>query len=279
MVVRMLARSPRDSSTQLTTHHQKLMQLLGAEGIHPVSKSADGAIIEQKLQCYLASNASDHLRIRVANSIATFVVILVIPLNDGHPEASPQDSAHGKKMARNQLFSGARLLAFGDCATFYSEIHEIALDPSGPLFIRDVEHVDCQDDRAAARLFASPTLQFLSEKFPKRKALATYLFINGKITDAWQNRHIPPASRACMVLRGLFFYISWHEFMEKHPNHAIKTHFVSRKWYAIVTNLCHSFLSLLIIYCNYFPNYPFLPWLHLVEPIGTHLWHITLLEA
>jgi len=53
-----------------------------------------------------------------------------------------QDSKHGRKTARNQLFTGARILVLG----FFAQLRELTANTLGPLFMCDVENIDHQDD-------------------------------------------------------------------------------------------------------------------------------------
>ncbi|KII82890.1 hypothetical protein PLICRDRAFT_120116, partial [Plicaturopsis crispa FD-325 SS-3] len=99
--------------------------------------------------------------------------------------------------------SGARAITLGNFPIHFSMLRDIAEHPLGPLFLRDVERGDKQDDRAAARLFAAETLNCLLSHFPKNTSLSVYLLVLGELYDAWQNRNIGHAERAKMVLRAL----------------------------------------------------------------------------
>ncbi|KII84101.1 hypothetical protein PLICRDRAFT_65980, partial [Plicaturopsis crispa FD-325 SS-3] len=130
---------------------------------------------------------------------------------------------------------------------------------------RDVERGDKQDDRAAARLFSAETLACILSHFPKHTGLSVYLFALGELYDAWQNRNIGHAERAKMVLRARFFLMAWRSHIEKHPDHRTHIHFISRESYEIFLTLCDSLLQLIVVYRQYFPMYPLLPWLHSTE--------------
>ncbi|KAJ7759005.1 hypothetical protein DFH07DRAFT_691767, partial [Mycena maculata] len=65
-----------------------------------------------------------------------------------------QDSKHALKTARNQIMTGARLIVLGFFPVFYSMLHDLASNTLGPLFSHDVEKVDKQDDRTAARPYS-----------------------------------------------------------------------------------------------------------------------------
>ncbi|KAI0026467.1 hypothetical protein K488DRAFT_66592, partial [Vararia minispora EC-137] len=130
---------------------------------------------------------------------------------------------------------------------------------------RDVERVDKQDDRAAARLFSSETLDCLLHNFPDQRALAIYLFVLGELVDAWQNRRIGHISRIQMALRARFFLMAWQTHIEQHSNHRKDIHFISRESCAIFIRLCDSLLQLIFVHQKFFSSYPLLPWLHSTE--------------
>ncbi|KAJ7106133.1 hypothetical protein C8R43DRAFT_906259, partial [Mycena crocata] len=130
---------------------------------------------------------------------------------------------------------------------------------------RDVEKVDKQDDRAAARVFSASTLEFLFNYHPDHVGLAVYLFVLGELGDAWQNRNISHCDRAKMVIRARFFLMAWRAHTVAHPDYSVQTHFISRESYYIFLTLCDSLLSLIVAYRRYYPTYPLLPWLHGTE--------------
>ncbi|KIJ53236.1 hypothetical protein M422DRAFT_125115, partial [Sphaerobolus stellatus SS14] len=69
----------------------------------------------------------------------------------------------------NNLFTGARLLTLGSYTASYDTICRVAFTDGNPLYIRDVEKLDRQDDNAVVRLFSAPTLNFLLQHFPEKK--------------------------------------------------------------------------------------------------------------
>ncbi|KAK6987806.1 hypothetical protein R3P38DRAFT_2574251 [Favolaschia claudopus] len=144
-------------------------------------------------------------------------------------------------------------------------LHALAEHVLGPLFWHDISNAKKQDDRAAARLFSGAALKFHSENFSDQKGLSVYLFILGELVDAWQNRSIPHLDRIKMVLRARFFLMAWRSHIKAHPDHKLSTQFISRESYDIFLTLCDSLISLIIVYRQYFPTYPLLPWLHSTE--------------
>ncbi|KAJ3528013.1 hypothetical protein NMY22_g9566 [Coprinellus aureogranulatus] len=237
------ARGASDSAEDLKAMHDRVMSQLALNDIHPT------------------------LTIPNTHFGPSANIELTIPLiNPQRPLVLVQDSKHALKTARNQLLTGARILAMGNEVMHYEQLFKVAEKPDGPLYRRDVERVDRQDDAAAARTFSPEVLDFEIRTFPEHRALAIYTFVIGELVDAWQNRRISHLARAKMVMRAKFFLMAWRAHIDKHPDHSANTHFISRESYDILLTLCDSLLSLIIAYRRYYPTSPLLPWLHSTEP-------------
>ncbi|KAJ6564261.1 hypothetical protein B0H19DRAFT_870672, partial [Mycena capillaripes] len=69
-----------------------------------------------------------------------------------------QDSKHALKTARNQIHTGARILVVGFFVILFAHLRELACLLHADMYVipphHDVEKVDKQDDRAAARTFS-----------------------------------------------------------------------------------------------------------------------------
>lgn len=250
-----------------------------------ISYSCDGTEIERALE---------RAFIAVATSAEDFLIphpkpgedplIFKIYFYDGHPIVVLQDSKHGLKTVRNNLFSGARFLVIGNYPAYYEQIRVLAHDPRGPLYIRDVDNADKQDDRAAVRLTSAASLEFLIDQeeqhykesntrdsgappFLSRLGVITYLFIFGELIDAYQNRRIGWSTRLLMVLRAKFFVEMWKSFLGA-AGYAQGRHFISREADDIVNYLINGLVGLMIIHRDYLDDdsYPLLPWLHSSEP-------------
>jgi hypothetical protein len=242
--------------------HFKLANLLHEHDIHPISMSSDGAEVERATQRIIAESAPSYRIYVITNPIPGCQLELRIPLYFGqHPKIMTQDSEHGLKTARNQIHTGARILVLAFFVILFAHLRELALNIAGPLFTRDVEKVDKQDDRAAARVFSASTLEFLFKYHPDHVGLAVYLFVLGELVDAWQNRSISHRERAKMVLRARFFLMAWRSHIVAHPDYSFQTQFISRESYDIFLTLCDGLLSLIIAYRHYYPTYPLLPYL------------------
>lgn len=265
----MLAAVARGSSVtadDLHVMHTELMTLLYNFNIHPVSQSCDGSETERALQRIISENSDSTLLYSIPNAIPGCRIDLKLPVYHGHPSIMTQDSKHAKKTARNQLFTGARLIVLSNFCIFFSMIYEIAKNVLSPLFKEDVAKVDRQDDQAAARLFSSQMLNFQTTHYPQHRGLSVYLFILGELVDAWQSRNITHLERAKMAIRARFFLMAWRTHIIQHPDYSLNIQFISRESYDIFITLCESLLSLLIAYRKYYSTYPLLYWLHSSEP-------------
>ncbi|KAJ3925265.1 MAG: hypothetical protein NXY57DRAFT_907295, partial [Lentinula lateritia] len=130
----------------------------------------------------------------------------------------------------------------------------------------DIIGVDKQDDRAAARLFSSAVIAYLSKHSPDELGTAIYLFIVGEIVDAQQNRTVSHQEHMKMLWRGRFFLEGWRSYVLSHPHYNINTHFITRELYDIITVYIDAMLKLILIHCDYFPHIPFYAWFHSTEP-------------
>ncbi|KAH7910134.1 hypothetical protein BJ138DRAFT_1114345 [Hygrophoropsis aurantiaca] len=266
ILIAAVARSSTDTSESLAQMHFKLSEMMHAVGLHAVSAAADGTETERGAQRIIVASAQSVFLYGIPNDVPGCTLEYSIPLFHNRPMVAVQDSKHGAKTAQNQLFSGARLLALGNFPMYYKMLFDITDHPLGPLFRRDVERVDKQDDRAAARLFSAENIEFSLRHFPTRPALSIYLFALGELVDAWQNRNITHATRAQMVMRARFFLMAWRNHVLQHSDHDIHINFISRESYDIFITLCDSLLQLVLVYRKYYPTYPLLPWLHSTEP-------------
>jgi len=249
--------------------HTKLADLLHQQNIHPVSFASDGTEVERQTQDLITNSASGYVEYIIPTKSLgpSGNILLRIGLYRGlYPFVTVQDSKHALKTARNQLLTGARILIMGYCAAFFAQLRELAINAAGPLFTRDVERLDRQDDRAAARTFSASALDFQMQEYSDQRGLSVYLFVLGELVDAWQNRNISHVARVKMVLRSRFFLMGWRSYIVAHPDYSTNIQFISRESFDIFMILSESLLSLTLIYRKYYPQYPLLPWLHSTEP-------------
>ena len=186
-----------------------------------------------------------------------------------HLFASKHSPAEERRLGTNLLFLGLYPFVivqdFGFFTAFFVPLGELATNIAGPLFARDVERLDRQDDRAAARTFSAKSLDFQMEEQPDQHGLSIYLFVLGELVDAWHNRNISHVQRAKMVIRLRFFLMGWRAYIVAHPDYSVNVQFISCESFDIFITLADSLLSLIIVYRKYYPRYPFLPWLHPTE--------------
>lgn len=176
-----------------------------------------------------------------------------------------QDSKHALKTFRNNLFSGARLLALGNFTAIYNHIREIATEDGTPLYKRDVEKLDRQDDNAAAGLFSADVLQFLTDNHPDYAGEIVYLFIFGELVNAYQNRSITHAERLKLVLRARYFLDAWETFLDN-TEYKHSQYFLSREAIDIARIVIEGYIALVLIHRDHLPDpFPLLPWLHSTE--------------
>lgn len=159
------------------------------------------------------------------------------------------------------------MLTFPKDIATYSQVREISAAADSPIYIRDVEKADRQDDNAATRLFSGATLEWLVKNHPEHLGLMMYLFICGELIDAYQNRFLTLVERAKMVLRSHYFIELWENFLET-AGYPKSRHYVSPQCADIARVLIQGFFQALIIYRDYSgPIRPLLLWLLATEVI------------
>ncbi|KAH7918497.1 hypothetical protein BV22DRAFT_1134542 [Leucogyrophana mollusca] len=129
-----VARSSKDTAEELSRMHFELTELMHQEGLHTISLPPDGTDTEHSAQCIIAASTHEVFIYGISNKVPGCTVELTLPLFHSRPSNLVQDSKHGTKTARNQLFTGARLLALGNFPMYYRMLLDMAL---GPLFRRD----------------------------------------------------------------------------------------------------------------------------------------------
>ena len=175
---------------------------LKGHGVNVVSYACDGTQVERTIQDSLVSKAVRSISYRVPDPEGMDYTIS-LPIYADSPVVMIQDSKHALKTMRNNLFSGARALVLGNHLAMYSYARDLAFTEIGgrPLYHRDVEKMDRQDDNAATCLFSAETLDFVRKHHSGRLGFAVYLFIMGKVVDTYQSRTISHHERVRMVLR------------------------------------------------------------------------------
>lgn len=265
IVIAVMARGSNGvDAPELAGFSNQLLDLLAPHGIFPISNAHDGAQLERNTQDELVAPLPHRpYSIPGDDTCGCPTVTLHIPQRNGLPFVQIQDSPHCLKTGRNQVFTGARCLSCGNQAVHYALLRSVADNDEGPLFRQDVYAVDRQDDRAAQRTASSATLRHLQKHQPDDIFLAIYLFVLGEMGDAWQNRSIAYIHRARMVFRARHFFTAWVAHIDAHPDYSRHTNFISRESYDIfISGICDGLVTLIISYRDFYPDFPFLPWLH-----------------
>ena len=245
--------------------HLKVLDGLIDEGVSVVSYACDGTEVERAVQkLFLERTSKREFRIKSIRPGCSDAVI-VFGVYQAQAICIVQDSKHALKTLRNNLFSGARLLVFGNFIAMYRHVLAVALGDGTPLHMRDVTKVDRQDDNAAVRLFSSATLKYLAENHPESVGVIVYLFVFGELVDAYQNRRISHTERIKMVLRARYYLDSWMAYLEA-CGYRKDRYFISREANDILHILIDGLIALVIIHRDHLHTpAPLLPWLHLSE--------------
>ena len=258
---------PNDSKAEeLTELSKKILFGLLACDMQVVSYACDGTETERAVQRQLIAKWADRVEERVIKDPLTQSNIRInIPIFQKNPICMIQDSKHALKTFRNNLFSGARLLVLGNYIAMYSHIRQLAFEDNSPLFLRDVDKLDKQDDNAATRLFSADTLKYLCDNHPDYRGDIVYLFVFGELVDAYQNRSIPHLERLKLVLRARYFLNMWRTCLVV-AGYSERQYCLSREALDICTYIIDGFISLIYVHRDYVDHeYPFLPWLHSSE--------------
>ncbi|KAJ6587364.1 hypothetical protein B0H10DRAFT_2234035 [Mycena sp. CBHHK59/15] len=205
---------PNDiKAEELLVPLEKILNGLLTRKIRVVSYACDGTEVERPIP-----DAPD--------------LALVIGVFHGFPIVMIQDSKHALKTFRNNLFTGARLLTFGNFTAVFRRIYQMAMAPDSPY------------DPAALRLFCAETLAYLSENFPEYIGEIVYLL----------------SSESSWTLIKTGKYLMWKE-SRWFCGHAISS------MLDIAGILIKGIISLIIVHRDHIPdNFPLLPWFHSSEP-------------
>lgn len=142
--------------------------------IQVISYATDGGTVERSVQRKVEALATCTKTISFKHPAHEFgLPDLVIPIRfygeDGkHPLAIVQDPKHCSKTFRNNSASGAQILTLPNHVVYYAQIRDMSLGSDAPLYRRDVEKSDRQDDNAATRLFSRRSLEWVTEHYPER---------------------------------------------------------------------------------------------------------------
>lgn len=254
-----------NSATLANLEQQLLHVLMGSNtSVRIVSLGSDGSVLERDARrALIRSGFAKNLSYTIPHPDTTQSEPIRVPLMQIHGRCvtAIQDAKHGRKTARNNLFSGSRLLALGNHVAHYGQVRHLANEKDTPLYWRDVDRMDRQDDRASARLFSASFFEYCIKR-TSHVALPIYLFVFGELIDAYENRHIPHIDRIKMVLRMQFFKSIWKSFLQRARYPAMR-YFISAAADDIIDTLVDGLLGLIYIYRDHLDkSYPLLPWMH-----------------
>ncbi len=121
-------------------------------GIHVVSYACDGTEVERAVQHHLVEQAALHVTYIFKHpadyGFPSFTLKIPLYGQTLKPIVMVQDSKHFGKTLRNNDNSGARLLVMGNYVSMYSFTRDMAFDEDSPLYHRDVEKSDQQDNNS-----------------------------------------------------------------------------------------------------------------------------------
>ncbi|KAH8977094.1 hypothetical protein EDB92DRAFT_2002633 [Lactarius akahatsu] len=267
-----LAVMPLASSTDATTLADmecRLLDILLAseKSLCIISLGSDGSVIEREARRILVrsgfAESITHTIPHPGHSPQSEVINISLLYVHGQYITVIQDPKHCRKTGRNNLFSGARLLVLGNFPIYYEQVRSLASKDDSPLYWRDVDRLDRQDDRAAARLFSAPFLEYcVSQHGSANLGLPIYLFIIGELIDAYENRNILHAERVKMVLRVQFFKAMWKSFLQR-SGYPENRYFISAAADDIIDILVEGLIGLVFIHRDHLDAvFPLLPWMH-----------------
>lgn len=206
--------SESNTAPDLAGMEEKLLRLLlitSTTPINIVSLGSDGTVVERKARRLLIESgfaAVEYAYIKHPNPAERRPLKIEFLRIGSHHLTIIQDSKHFRKTCRNNIFTGARQLVLGNQLVYYEQVRSMVYDQGrSPLYIRDVDKLDRQDDRAAARLFSSTNIRHAIDC--GHLGLAIFLFIFGEACDAYQSRTISHTERIHMVLLAYFFKTIW----------------------------------------------------------------------
>jgi hypothetical protein len=157
------------NALRLFDYLKQIIHGLIDHGIFVISYACDGSEVERSVQSLLMQSGDERIEYSIPNPQSGAsehdTKITVIKIR-GQPLTIIQDSKHALKTYRNNLYSGARCLVMGNYVALYEQVLHLSRGEGTPLYQRDVNKVDRQDDNAATRLFSAGVLQYLSDHHP-----------------------------------------------------------------------------------------------------------------
>ncbi|CAB4482434.1 unnamed protein product [Rhizophagus irregularis] len=269
VVIALIANNGSDNMSTITSFHQELLTQIAPQLNLPIlSIGSDGAIVEFKAQVAIQSYSTDERLTFKNNKLGVDFSCPIFP-NVG-PVIRVQDPKHAKKTSRNAIMSGAHLLTLGSSTARFEQLLKLSNLSNSVMYHHDVIKLDRQDDGAAYRVFCSENLRNCHGTHnieEDMRGLFVYLFIMGELIDSYLNREITPLERIRMSMTSFFFLRFWREYVtnmsEKYPDFiSVSKNFLADQSFTIFISLAESMVLLVKAHREYYPNYPFLPWMH-----------------
>ncbi|PBK83677.1 hypothetical protein ARMGADRAFT_944673 [Armillaria gallica] len=163
-----------------------------------------------------------------------------------------QDSKHSLKRFWNNIFTGAQVITLGNFLVYYKQIHDIAVDKSGPLYEHNVIKYDKQDNNATSHLFSSELLHHASQNPKHNLSVVVYTFIFGEFIDAYQSHTMSHKEHAKIRIHALLFLETWWNFLKK-QGYSQAWYFISSEAYDIAKTLATGLLGVIVIYHDHLP--------------------------
>ena len=249
----------------LFIHLLAILHGLIDHAVNVVSYSSDGTETERVVQQLLLEYADRIIKHIIKHPLPDLAdVVVQIAVIRNQPIVIVQDSKHAAKTLRNNLFTGTKVLMLGNHPALYHDVHKLAFMADSPLYHRDIEKVNWQDDNATACLFSSAQLSHVIAHRPQLVGLIVYLFISAFIVLVYQNHNsLSILEHTKIALRTHFFIYLWTVYLDKAGYHPTAHYSLSHEALNILHILVTGFLGLVIIHRDHLDaRYPFVPWLH-----------------
>ena len=178
MMVAMIPTKGNEGAEQIACLIRQIIEMAHMANLNILSFGADGARSEFNAQTIITNEASNFLEYKDS----FYKIHFKASIYNGKPFIRVQDPKHAKKTARNQIFSGAKLLSLGIDTVRYDQLFKLAHQSQHFLLKRDVLNVDKQDDGAAFRTFHSNNLTQIPVDgilTNETNGLFVYLFVLG----------------------------------------------------------------------------------------------------
>ncbi|KAF9492752.1 hypothetical protein BDN71DRAFT_1396302 [Pleurotus eryngii] len=270
LIMAILPISESNTAASLEQVEEKLLRLLLINSPMPIniiSLGSDGTAIERNARRLLVESGFakvEYTKIPHPELRARPLKVEILVIGK-HRLTIIQDSKHFRKTCRNNLFTGAKQLILGNQLIYYQQVRSMVYDQDhSPLYVRDVDKLDRQDDRAAARLFSAANIEHAINA--GHAGLAIFLFVFGEACDAYQSRTLTHTERIHMVLLAYFFKTLWKSCLAEN-GYSSTRHYLSHEADDILDIMVNGLLALIIIHRDHLSSpFPLLPWIHGSEP-------------